>query len=131
VTLTMDSRSNVNVFVSDELVENVTECQESIIGIGGYEIEAKSVGESILGRTFIVPDNGLNLISLNQARKVSKVTLVDNGAAFESIFEDGKRFIFNCNEGLYECEVEIQKWNPCVTLAMQISREINCPYRRG
>jgi hypothetical protein len=38
-----------------------------------------------------------------------------SAAAFESTFEDGKKFVFNCNEGLYECEVETQKWNPCFT----------------
>jgi hypothetical protein len=38
-----------------------------------------------------------------------------SAAAFESTFEDGKKIVFNCNEGLWECEVETQKWNPCFT----------------
>jgi hypothetical protein len=110
-TLTLDSGSNVNVFTSTDLVDEVRECEEVITGIGGREITAQQVGRSRWGTTFIVPENGLNLVSLAQARKVAQVSLIENAAAFVAEFSDGEKFIFNFSEGLYDCEVDIPQTN--------------------
>jgi hypothetical protein len=79
------------------------------VGIGGNAVRARRVGESIWGRTFIVPENGINLISLHQASKMAEVTLLDNGSAFQATFPNGEKFVFNCMEGIYECEMTLPR----------------------
>jgi hypothetical protein len=113
ITLTLDSGANVSIIGSSlrGTLSNLTPCEDEITGVGGNTSKTTEVGDSRWGPAYVVNGSELNLISLNELRKVATVTMDPLGNTFTATFPDAGSHTFKVDEtGLYSCEVPLSSF---------------------